>query len=417
VCSARNVRCTMNDARFDRTGESVLNREIREFYSPTHLIFGWGAAERTGAEVKRLGGRRPFVVTDQRVHEAGLTKVPLDSLAAAGVEPVLFADCEPDPAIEIVEQALERYLGSDCDVVVVIGGGSPICLGRAVALRATNRQKNLRAMEGMNRFDAAPKPTVLVTTTTGSGSEVSPVFIITDSDRMVKMNIGGRGAQATVSILDPAMLKSLPAEQVLATGMDAITHSIESFLSNRDSLITDALAIRSLKVLWENIAPAAFSVNSTESRGQMLVASIMAVQASGNARLGLVHAMSDQICAFHHVSHGMSNALMLPVVMEYNLPVACKKFVELAQVTSDRPTNEAQGPEAFLDAIDRMYRRLGLPTRLPDAVDPANFEDWAQRTVENPLYATTIRQPRKSEIVELYCRAKSASSRLQGNRE
>jgi alcohol dehydrogenase len=170
-------------------------------------------------------------------------------------------------------------------------------------------------------------------------------------------------------------------------------------------------------VLWENIAPAAFSVNSMESRGQMLVASIMAVQASGNARLGLVHAMSDQICAFHHVSHGMSNALMLPAVMEYNLPVACKKFVELAQVTSDRPTNEVKGPEAFLDAIERLYRRLGLPTRLPDAVDPANFEDWAQRTVENPLYVTTIRQPSKSEIVELYCRAKSGSLRLQGDRE
>jgi alcohol dehydrogenase class IV len=385
----------------------VLNREIREFYSPTHLIFGWGAAERTGAEVKRLGGRRPFVVTDRRVHDAGLTKVPLDSLAAAGVEPVLFTDCDPDPAIEVVEQALERYLAESCDVVVVIGGGSPICLGRAVALRATNRQKSLRAMEGMNRFEAAPRPTVLVSTTTGSGSEVSPVFIITDSDRMVKMNIGGRGAQATVSILDPAMLKSLPAEQVLATGMDAITHSLESFLSNRDSLITDALAIRSLKVLWENIAPAAFSVNSMESRGQMLVASIMAVQASGSARLGLVHAMSDQVCAFHHVSHGMSNALMLPVVMEYNLPVANAKFAELAQVTGETSRYEADAPEAFLKAIARLYRRLGLPTRLPDAVDPASFDDWAARTLDNPLYATTIRQPAKDEVVELYRRAKS----------
>jgi alcohol dehydrogenase class IV len=385
----------------------VLNREIREFYSPTHLIFGWGAAERTGAEVKRLGGRRPFVVTDRRVHDAGLTKVPLASLAAAGVEPVLFTDCDSDPAIEVVEHALERYLAENCDVVVVIGGGSPICLGRAVALRATNRQKSLRAMEGMNRFEAAPTPTVLVTTTTGSGSEVSPVFIITDSDRMVKMNIGGRGAQATVSILDPAMLKSLPAEQVLATGMDAITHSLESFLSNRDSLITDALAIRSLKVLWENIAPAAFSVNSMESRGQMLVASIMAVQASGNARLGLVHAMSDQICAFHHVSHGMSNALMLPAVMEYNLPVASAKFTELAQVTGETSGHEADAPEAFLKAIERLYHRLGLPTRLPDAVDPASFEDWAARTLENPLYATTIRQPTKLEVVELYRRAKS----------
>lgn len=390
----------------------MFDQGIREFYSPTHLIFGWGAAARTGAEAKRLGGKRVFVVTDRRVQGAGLTDVPLESVRQAGLETIVFADCEPDPAIPTVEKALAQYLAEGCDAIVVVGGGSPICLGRAVALRATNREKTLRAMEGMNKFTLPPKPTVLVTTTTGSGSEVSPVFIITDAERMVKMNIGGRGAQATVSILDPSLLKSLPPEQVLATGMDAITHSLESFLSNRDSVITDALAIRSLKLLWTHIAPAAFSVNNMESRGQMLVASIMAVQASGNARLGLVHAMSDQICAFHHVSHGMSNALMLPTVMEYNLPVACEKFIELAQVTGENVERGAGAPEAFLNAISRLYRRLGLPNKLPDAVDPASFEDWTDRTLENPLYATTIRQPSKSETVELYRRAKAGPAWL-----
>lgn len=387
-----------------------MEQEIRDFYSPTHLISGWGAAARTGAEAKRLGGKRVFFVTDQRVHGAGLTRGPLESLKSAGLETVVFADCAVDPAIEAVETALELYLAQGCDVIVVVGGGSPICLGRAVALRASNREKTLRAMEGMNRFDAPPRPTVLVSTTTGSGSEVSPVFIITDSGRMVKMNIGGRGAQATVSILDPSLLKSLPAEQIIATGMDAITHALEAFLSNRSSLITDALAIRALKTLWEHIGPAAFSVNNMESRGQMLVASIMAVQAAGNARLGLVHASSDQICAFHHVSHGMSNALMLPTVMEYNLPAAAAKFVELAQATGESSSSGALAPEAFLRAIYKFYRRLGLPLKLPDAVDPASFEDWAERALENPLFATTIRQPSKQECVELYARAKAGWS-------
>src|ERR1700730_7733837 len=205
-------------------------RDIREFYSPTHVIFGWGASARTGAEAKRHGGKHVFVVTDQRVHGDGLTKGPLESLSAAGLEVTLFPDCEVDPAILTVEKALDRYLSEKCDVVVVVGGGSPICLGRAVALCAANRDKNLRAMEGMNKFSVPPKPTILVTTTTGSGSEVSPVFIITDPDRKGKMNVGGHGAQATVSILDPDLLTSLSAEQVLATGMDAITHSLESFL-------------------------------------------------------------------------------------------------------------------------------------------------------------------------------------------
>lgn len=383
---------------------------IREFYSPTHLIFGWGASARAGTEARRLGGKRAFVVTDQRVHGAGLTQGPLKSLREAGIEPVIFADCEVDPAISTVEKALALYLLERCDVVVVIGGGSPICLGRAVALRATNPDKKLQAMEGMNLFAAAPVPTVLVTTTTGSGSEVSPVFIITDPERKVKMNIGGRGAQATISILDPSLLKTLPAEQVLATGMDAITHSLESFLSNRDSLITDALAIGSLRTLWAHIGRAAFSVNNMESRGKMLVASIMSVQASGNARLGLVHAMSDQICAFHHVSHGMSNALMLPTVMEYNLPAAPEKFLELAEATRGPLHGGAAGPEVFLEEIEKLYRRLGLPMKLPDAVAPSSFDDWAARTAENPLFKTTIRQPSKEEIVDLYGRAKAGWS-------
>jgi alcohol dehydrogenase len=204
-------------------------------------------------------------------------------------------------------------------------------------------------------------------------------------------------------------LKSLSATQVLATGMDAITHCVEAFLSNRDSPITDALAIRSLKMLWTHIGPAAFSVNSQESRGHMLLAGIMSVLASGNARLGLVHAMSDQVCAFHHVSHGISNALMLPTVMEYNLPAAREKFAELAGATSDAP-NGAQTPEAFLKEIEGLYRRLDLSAKLPDEVDPASFSDWADRTLENPLYATTIRQPSKSECIELYKKAKTGWS-------
>ena len=129
---------------------------IREFYSPTHLIFGWGASARTGLEAKRLGGKRVFLVTDQRVHSAELSKGPIESLREAGIEVVLFADCEVDPAIATVERALRLYHAESCDVVVVVGGGSPICLGRAVALRATNRDKDLRAMEGMNQFSAPP---------------------------------------------------------------------------------------------------------------------------------------------------------------------------------------------------------------------------------------------------------------------
>jgi alcohol dehydrogenase len=387
----------------------MLQTEIREFYSPTHVIFGSGSAMRTGTAAKQHGGKRVFVVTDNHVHNAGLTKEPIESLHQAALETVLFTDCEVDPGIPTVEKAYKYYVSEKCDVIVVIGGGSPICLGRAVALRATNPDKDLLAMEGMNRFSAPPKPTILVTTTTGSGSEVSPVFIITDPKRMVKMNIGGRGAQATVSILDPSLLKSLSAGQVLATGMDAITHCLEAFLSNRDSPITDALSIRALRMLWTNIGPAAFSVNSQESRGHMLLAGIMSVLASGNARLGLVHAMSDQVCAFHHVSHGISNALMLPTVMEYNLVAARDKFAELAWATGDG-TSGTPPPETFLKEVAGLYRRLGLSAKLPDEVDRASFPDWAERTIENPLYATTIRQPSKAECIELYEKAKAGWS-------
>ena len=383
--------------------------EVREFFSPTHVIFGWGASGRTGGEAKRLGGKRVLVVTDQRVHGSGLTKAPLDSIKAAGLETVLYADCKVDPDIAMVEEVLDLYRSKGCDVIVVIGGGSPICLGRAVALRASNPDMSLVAMEGMNVFKNPPKPTVLVTTTTGSGSEVSPVFIITDPERMVKMNIGGRGAQSNVSILDPAMLKSLGADIVLATGMDAITHTIEAFTSNRSSLMTDALAIRAFRTLWHNIGPAALEGNE-EARAQMLYAGITAVLAAGNARLGLVHAMSDQPCAFHHIPHGIANAMMIPTVMEYNLPAAREKFVELAQAAGERTDDLKDPPRAFLRAIEKQYKRLKLATGLPAEINAADFDDWADRTIENPLFVTTVRKPSKPEIIELYKRAKAGWS-------
>lgn len=383
----------------------MSTQATHEFYSPTHIIFGRGASARTGSEAARLGGKRVLFVTDRRVQGAGLTATPMALLKAAGVEVVVYADCKVDPDIAMVEEVLDIYVKERCDVIVVVGGGSPICLGRAVALRASNRDNGLVAMEGMNLFSKPPVPTVLVTTTTGSGSEVSPVFIITDPDRMVKMNIGGRGAQATVSILDPDMLKTLNADIVLATGMDAITHSIESFTSNRASLMTDALALRSLKVLWRNIAPAALE-GSEQARAQMLYAGITAVLASGNARLGLIHAMSDQPCAFHHIPHGIANALMLPTVMEYNLPAAREKFVEMAEAVGERTDDVSDAPRALLRAIEKLYKALQLPTRLPDEVDPSCFDDWADRTIENPLFVTTVSKPSKREIIELYHRAK-----------
>src|SRR5215470_11492389 len=124
--------------------------DIREFFSPTHVIFGWGASARTGVEASRLGGKRVLVVTDQRVEGAGLTKGPLDALKQAGLESVVFAQCQVDPDIAMVETVLELYRSKGCDVIVVVGGGSPICLGRAVALRASNPDKSLLDMEGMN---------------------------------------------------------------------------------------------------------------------------------------------------------------------------------------------------------------------------------------------------------------------------
>jgi alcohol dehydrogenase class IV len=117
--------------------------------------------------------------------------------------------------------------------------------------------------------------------------------------------------------------------------------------------------------------------------------------------------MSDQPCAFHHIPHGIANALMLPTVMEYNLPAAREKFVELAQAAGERLDDVADPPRAFLRAVDRLYQRLGLPTRLPDEIDSRSFDDWADRTIENPLFVTTVRKPSKPEIIELYHRAKA----------
>ena len=370
------------------------------YYMPTRVVFGAGMSKTVGKEAKGLGATRAFLVTDQGVHRAGVTAGPLQSLREAGLDPVVFADVEEDPPIATVERGLELFRESGCDLVVAVGGGSPMCAGKAIALRATN-PGSLRDYEGFDRYDIRPVPTIAVPTTAGSGSEISQVFVISDPERKAKMAIGGRLGFPVVAILDPDLTMNLPYWQAIVSGVDALTHAVEGYVGLRASPFSDCLATEAVRLIFQNLGPAA-STADKQAKCQMLIAASLANMACGNAKLGLGHGTSDPLCANYHWPHGYCNGLMLPFVMQFNMPAAPERYITLAEVMGEVPPLGRPRPEAAIEAVQRLYRLVGFPRRLPDDVKPEALPQLAQEGYDNPVSHTNIRTFTYKDVLGLY---------------
>lgn len=372
----------------------------RQYLMPTKIIHGVGTAAAAGPEAKRLGITHAFLVTDAGVHGAGLTTRVEASLAQAEIPCTVFTEVEEDPSVATVEKGVRLLREAECDGVVVVGGGSPLSAGKAMTILARN-PGDLTAYEGANRYTTPPLPMIAIPTTAGSGSEVSRNGIISDHARHVKMIVGGDNAFPRVAILDPELLLTLPYRAALFAGIDALTHAIEAYTSAWATPLTDALALAAARLIARFLGPA-ICTDDKAAKAEMLLASAMANMACGNAPLALVHATSDPLCALYGVPHGQANGLMLPYVMEYNVPAAPAKFAELgAALGSATPT-----PESAVRGVVAIYRALGFPPEFPEQVTDAVIPDLARRAHEHPIVRFAIRRPRPSDLVDLYRKAR-----------
>jgi len=350
---------------------------IIPFTMPTKVIHGFGSVRLIPEECKRLGIKKAILVTDEGLVKAGVIKEVIGILEEAKIPCVVYDKVEEDPSMKTVHEGEKLRQAEGCDGVIIVGGGSPLCAGKGISVVATNGGK-IADYQGMGKIKVAPLPLIGIPTTAGSGSEVSPTFLITNEEKQTKMAIGSDLGYPPTAILDPNLLRSLPPRQALWSSLDALSHAVESLCTNASTPLTDAIALRSIRMMFRSLAPAAFTDNMA-AKSEQLLASAMANISCGNTKLGLVHAFSTPLGNLH-LPHGLACGLMLPFVMEYNLPSCKDKFAEMAVAIGEKADqSEDMLADRAIERVKKLYVEVGFPTRVTEKEIPRDKLDQAIR--------------------------------------
>ncbi|MCB2113543.1 MAG: iron-containing alcohol dehydrogenase [Parvularculaceae bacterium] len=333
------------------------------FRTVPHVIFEAGAAARLGALVKSRM-KRPVIVTDKGVVNAGLINAALKSLNAEGLDFLLFDEIEADPPARIVRGAVEAARARKADGVIGFGGGSSMDTAKIVAA-LLNSSQDLEDIYGAGNIKGARAPLVLLPTTAGTGSEVTDIAVVTTDDDQ-KMGVLGDQMFADIAILDPELTYGLPRYVTAATGVDAMVHAIEAYTSrHRKNPVSDALAREALRLLSSNIVEACKAPSNREARANMLLGAMLAGQAFTNSPVGAVHGMAYPLGALFHIPHGASNALMLEPVLRFNASAAAHLYAELGDVIGAEATGGfAERCEAFIGKLMAIVTETGVERRL-----------------------------------------------------
>jgi alcohol dehydrogenase class IV len=354
-----------------RVGDSVLmaRREpsplrLSKFHAP-EIVFGPGSLAEAAHAAVRLGARRPFVVSDPGVVEAGWPAELLAGLRAAGLQPRLWTGPTPNPKDHEVEAGYQRYAEHGCDVVLGLGGGSVIDAAKGVALLAANGGRILD-YEGIDRIEHPIPPLIMMPTTSGTGADVSQFCIVTDTVRHTKITIMGRALVPDVSVVDPRLLVTMPEWLNAATGLDALTHGIEAYVSLAHGPLTDHHALQAIALVKGNLTQTMLRPRDAMARSSMAQAALEAGLAFTNAILGATHAMSHQVGGLLDLPHGVCNGVLLPHVIRFNGGDQPGRFVPIAQAmgldVAGAPAEEAV--ERVAGAVRELADEVGVPKGL-----------------------------------------------------
>jgi alcohol dehydrogenase class IV len=327
------------------------------------LLVGPGSAARLGQAVADFGHRRVLLVTDAVVMELGLTASLTDALAAAGVQVTVFAAVTADAPIPVIEQGLALYGSHGCEAIVAFGGGSVMDAAKVIALAAANG-KPPRDLVGYFKGRHGPAPIYAVPTTAGTGSEVTVAAIVSDPEAGTKMMVADSRLVPEMAALDPTLMTGLPPAVTAATGMDALTHAIEAYVSQWASDTTDRWALAAVGMIWEHLPRAWRDGAELASRERMALASTYAGLAFTRANVGNVHAIAHQLGGRYHVPHGLANAIMLPPVLRFSLPDAAPRLARLARHVGIAGRGDLVLARRFVDAVQALGDALQIPRTL-----------------------------------------------------
>lgn len=340
-----------------------MNMEVVSRFSlPTEVVYGMNSVSILGKEVKRLGGKKAFFVTDAGVKESGILEKAYQVLMDSGIAFSMFNEVSSDPTDKDIDSMVSIAKVEGCDCIIGAGGGSVIVAAKAIAVGANNEGQTIQYVEGENNYPNPSLLCVILPTTAGSGAEVSKGTTITDSQTKAKVRILGYRHAVRLTILDPTLLITVPRVQAVASGVDALTHAIEAYLSEIASPLTDCIALKSIEMMMNNLCRSVFTID-LEAKGQMLLGSTMANIAVSNANVGLSHVLNGILTHIYQTRnlepmiYGLIHAVLLPPTLEFTL-VACENKVEpLAQAMGVFTQNKSL-PELRKGIIERLSSLL-----------------------------------------------------------
>ncbi|ARV74721.1 L-threonine dehydrogenase [Vibrio campbellii] len=374
------------------------------FFIPTVNLMGAGCLKDATDSIQSQGFKKGLIVTDKILNQIGVVKQVQDLLAERDVETVVFDGTQPNPTISNVNDGLALLTDNECDFVISLGGGSPHDCAKGIALVASNGGK-IADYEGVDQSAKPMMPLIAINTTAGTASEMTRFCIITDEERHIKMAIVDKHTTPLTSVNDPELMLAKPASLTAATGMDALTHAIEAYVSIAATPITDAVAIKAIELIQAYLRTAVKNGEDLEAREQMAYAQFMAGMAFNNASLGYVHAMAHQLGGFYDLPHGVCNAILLPHVQRYNAQVCPERLRDVAKamgVNVEGMSAEA-GAAAAIDAIATLAKDVGIPAGIKEL--GARLEDiptLADNALKDACGFTNPKQATHEEISKIF---------------
>ena len=374
-----------------------------KFYMPNVSLMGPGCADSLPAEIKARGFKKALIVCGKRSAASPELKGVLDNLDANGIGYVVYPGSVPNPTVTAVMEGVKVLQAEGCDFVMSFGGGSPHDCAKGIALVDANGG-NIKDYEGVNKSAKPQTPLIAINTTAGTASEMTVFCIITDEERHVKMAIVDEHTNPVLAVNDPNLMVSMPKGLTAATGMDALTHAVEAYVSTAATPVTDACAEKAIKLIQGYLRAAVKDGNDMVARDKMAYAEFLAGMAFNNASLGYVHAIAHQFGGFYNLPHGVCNAILLPAVQEYNAQVVPDRLKDVAEFMGVDVSGmiDAEGAAAAIDAIKKLSADVEIPKGFEElGAKKEDFDILATNALKDACGATNPKQATKEEIIEI----------------
>ena len=394
------VKCTRNGRKL-MNEKSLLN--LRKFLAP-EIVYGQGSINLAGRHAKSLGASKVFIVTDPGVRKAGWACIVEKSLKDSDIEYTIFDSVSENPKDHEVMTGVDICRNEGCDLIVSVGGGSPMDCAKGIGVMMGN-PGNIIDYEGVDMIPNPGPPMIFIPTTAGTSADVSQFAIITNTLKKVKIAIISKMVIPDIALIDPETTMTMPRDLTAATGMDALCHAFEAYVSNAASPLTDMAALTSVEIIADNLHRAFQEPQNIVHRDKMMTASLMAGLAFSNAGLGLVHGMAHSLGGAMGLAHGECNALLLEKVVQFNYPAASEKYDRLAKAfhIDLSGKNEQERGAAISYQIEKLRNRLGIHHRLVDlGVKSSDISKLSEFAFGDPCLATNPRDADLEDIKKIY---------------